>query len=55
MGDININAIANISSRDYLHRLHSNAFINLVTKPTQKTPTSQTTVQLITKVGTIDW
>jgi len=48
MGDIDINVNANdISSHDYLHMLHLNTFINLITKTTRKTPTSQTTIDHI--------
>ena len=45
MGDINIDLSTNTTlTSDYMHLLHSNAFCNLITKPTQVTSTTQTII-----------
>ena len=47
-GDINIDVNANVTAtHDYLRMIESNAFINLITKPTRITQSSQTTIDHI--------
>ena len=49
MGDINIDLSTNITlTSDYMHLLHSNAFCNLITKPTRVTSTTQTIIDHLT-------
>ena len=48
MGDINIDLSTNTTlTSDYIHLLHSNAFCNLITKPTRVTSTTQTIIDHI--------
>ena len=48
MGDFNIDVNSNMSSTlDYLHMLQSNSCINLITKPTQVTSSTQTIIDHI--------
>ena len=48
MGDINIDLTANTTlTSDYMRLLHSNAFCNLITKPTRVTSATQTTIDHI--------
>ena len=48
MGDININLSTNTTlTSDYMRLLHSNAFCNLITKPTRVTSTTQTIIDHI--------
>ena len=48
MGDINIDLSTNTTlTSDYMRLLHSNAFCNLITKPTLVTSTTQTIIDHI--------
>ena len=48
MGDINIDLSTNTKlASDYVRLLHSNAFCNLITKPTRVTSTTQTIIDHI--------